>query len=51
MNREDVLAMLDDQFQEARKDLSLQLTRLGQIQVQLDQTHGVVRQFVKDNQH
>jgi hypothetical protein len=44
-----VLAMVDDQFQAIRKELALQLARMGQIQVQLDQIHSIVKQLVKED--
>jgi len=37
MNRTDVLAMVEDQFVEMRKEMALQLQRMGQMQVQLEQ--------------
>jgi hypothetical protein len=45
-SRADVLAMVDDQFMEIRKKLGLQLTRMGQIQTQLDQIHALVKELV-----
>jgi hypothetical protein len=45
--RADVLAMVEDQFTEIRKELSIQLTRMGQIQVQLDQIHGLIKKLVQ----
>lgn len=35
--------MLDDQFQDLTKQLAVQLTRMAQIQVQLDQIHTMVK--------
>lgn len=46
LGRADVLAMVEDQFMEIRKELGLQLARMGQIQVQLDQIHGLIRKLV-----
>ena len=36
MKAEEVLALVDDQFYQIRKQLTLQLQRTGQLQVQLD---------------
>jgi hypothetical protein len=41
--------MVEDQFAEIRKELSLQLARMGQIQVQLDQIHAMVKKLVRDS--
>lgn len=46
-NRADVLAMVEDQFGEIRKELGLQLTRMGQIQAQLDQIHRIIKKLVQ----
>jgi hypothetical protein len=45
--REDILALIDDQFSEIKQQLGIQLTRFAQLQVQLDQIHGLLRQVVK----
>jgi hypothetical protein len=45
MKRADVLAMVDDQFVSIRQELSLQFSRLGQIQVQLDQIHTMLKKL------
>ena len=42
----DVLAMVDDQFVALRTELSVQLTRRGQIHAQLDQIHTMVKKLV-----
>ena len=47
-SRAAVLAMVEDQFLEIRKELGLQLTRMGQIQTQLDQIHGLVKKLVQE---
>ena len=47
MRREDVLALVEDQFQEVRKQLDVQLTRFAQLQAQLDQIHRLVKELVK----
>lgn len=47
LNRADVLAMVDDQFKGIRKEMNLQLVRMGQIQAQLDQIHTMVKKLVR----
>ena len=47
MKSAEVLALVDDQFHEIRRQLDLQLRRTGQLQVQLDQIHGLVKLLVK----
>jgi hypothetical protein len=49
MQRADVLAMVEDQFGELRKQLDLQLVRMSQIQQQLDQIHAAVKQLIHDD--
>ena len=49
VRRADMLAVVDDQFNEIRKQLDLQLTRTGQLQQQLDQIHGLVKQLVANS--
>ena len=49
VRRADMLAVVDDQFNEIRKQLDLQLTRTGQLQLQLDQIHGLVKQLVANS--
>jgi hypothetical protein len=46
MRPAEVLALVDDQFMEIRKQLDLQLKRTAQLQLQLDQIHGLVKQLV-----
>ena len=46
VSRADVLAMVEDQFAELRKEVGLQLTRMGQIQVQLDQIQTMLKRLV-----
>ena len=46
--REDVLALVEDQFSEMRKQLEIQLTRFAQLQLQLDQIHKLLKQLVKE---
>ena len=46
--REDVLALVEDQFSEMRKALDIQLTRFAQLQVQLDQIHTLLKRLVKE---
>jgi len=47
-SRADILAVVEDQFFEMRKQLDLQLTRFAQLQVQLDQIHKLLKQAVKE---
>ena len=44
--RADIVAVVDDQFFQIRKQLELQLQRTGQLQVQLDQIHALVKQVL-----
>jgi hypothetical protein len=46
MKAAEVLALVDDQFMGIRKQLDLNLTRMGQVQVQLDEIHGLLKQLV-----
>lgn len=46
MSRADVLAMVEDQFRDIRKEMALQLARMGQIQLQLDQIHKLLKTLV-----
>jgi hypothetical protein len=46
MRPAEVLALVEDQFGEIRKQLDLQLKRFAQLQAQLDQIHGLVKQLV-----
>ncbi len=47
-NRADILAVVEDQFGEIRKQLDVQLTRFAQLQMQLDQIHKLLKQLVKE---
>jgi hypothetical protein len=47
-SRADILAVVEDQFYEMRKQLDVQLTRFTQLQTQLDQIHSLLKQMVKD---
>ncbi len=49
LQRADMLAMVDDQFSQIRRRLDTQLTRMAQIQQQLDQIHTVVKQLVRQD--
>jgi hypothetical protein len=42
----EVLALVDDQFVVIRKQLEINLTRMGQIQAQLDQIHDLLTHLV-----
>jgi hypothetical protein len=46
--REDILALVEDQFADIRQQLDIQLTRFAQLQVQLDQIHKLLKQLVKE---
>ena len=46
MRPAEVLALVEDQFGELRKQLELQLKRFAQIQAQLDQIHTLVKALV-----
>jgi hypothetical protein len=46
VRRADVLAMVDDQFTGIRKEMALQLTRMGEIQVELDQIYVMLKKLV-----
>lgn len=45
--REDILALVEDQFSEIKQQLGFQLTRFAQLQTQLDQIHGLLKKLVK----
>lgn len=47
-SRADILAVVEDQFYEMRKQLDVQLTRFAQLQAQLDQIHKLLKQLVKE---
>ena len=46
MKAEEVLALVDDQFNLIRKQLDVNLGRMAQLQAQLDQIHGLVKKLV-----
>ena len=46
MKADEVLALVDDQFLDIRKQLDIQLLRTAQLQLQLDQIHALVKQLV-----
>jgi hypothetical protein len=46
--RADILALVEDQFAEIRQQLHVQLTRFAQLQVQLDQMHGLLKRLAKE---
>ena len=48
VNRADVIAMVEDQFYEIRKEMSLQLQRMAQMQVQLDHIALMLKKLVHD---
>jgi hypothetical protein len=48
-NRADVLAMVEDQFVAMRSEMALQLARMAQMQVQLDQIHTILKKLVSDS--
>ena len=43
MKPAEVLALVEDQFYAIRRQLEVQLQRFGQLQVQLDQIHGLIK--------
>jgi hypothetical protein len=43
VTKADILAVVEDQFNELRKQLETQLIRTGQIQQELDQIHVLVK--------
>ena len=49
VNRADVLAMVDDQFLDIRKEMALQLARMAQIQVQLDQIYAMLKKLMRQS--
>jgi len=51
LKRADVVAMVDDEFTQMKHALHLQLVRMGQIQVQLDAIHKVVKQLLEQGRH
>lgn len=46
LNREDVLAIVEDQFAAIRQELALQVKRTAQVQVQLDQIAKAIKRLV-----
>lgn len=44
----DILAVLEDQFYEMRRQLDVQLTRFAQPQTPLDRIHKLLKQIVKE---
>ena len=46
MKPAEVLALVEDQFYEIRKQLGVQLQRFGQLQAQLDQIHRLLKSIV-----
>ena len=46
MKPAEVLALVEDQFFEIRKQLDVQLQRFAQLQMQLDQIHGLIKSIV-----
>jgi hypothetical protein len=46
LQRADVLAMVEDQFAELRRQLDVQLVRMSQIQQQLDQIHSAIKRLI-----
>lgn len=46
MKPAEVLALVEDQFYEIRKQLDTQLQRFAQLQAQLDQIHGLIKSIV-----
>ena len=48
MKRSDVLAIVEDQFREIRKQLDLHLQRTAQVQAQLDHVEGLIKQLVHE---
>lgn len=46
LNRADILAMVEDQFVAMRQEMALQLARMAQMQVQLDQIHTILKKLV-----
>jgi hypothetical protein len=46
MKPAEVLALVEDQFYELRKQLDIQLKRFGELQAQLDQIHRLIKSIV-----
>jgi len=46
MKPAEVLALVEDQFYELRKQLDIQLKRFGDLQAQLDQIHRLIKSIV-----
>ena len=46
MKPAEVLALVEDQFYEIRKQLEVQLQRFAQLQAQLDQIHHLLKSIV-----
>ena len=46
MTSAEVLALVEDQFYEIRRQLDMQLQRFAQLQLQLDQIHQLIKSIV-----
>lgn len=46
MRPAEVLALVDDQFSQIRKRLDKQMHRTGELQIQLDQIHQLLKELV-----
>lgn len=49
-NRAQILAAVEGQLADIRRQLEIQLTRFGQLQAQVDHIHGLLKQVVQETE-
>lgn len=47
-NRAQILAAVEGQLADIRRQLEIQLTRFGQLQAQVDHIHGLLKQVIQE---
>jgi hypothetical protein len=51
VQRAEILAIVDDQFVEVRKNFKTQLKHTTKIQTQLDEIHGLLKKLIKQSSY
>jgi hypothetical protein len=51
VQREEILAIVDDQFVEVRKNFKTQLTHTTKIHKQLDEIHGLLKKLIEQSSY
>jgi hypothetical protein len=51
VQRAEVLAVVDDQFVEVRKNFKTQLKHTAKIQTQLDEIHGLLKKLIEQSSY